>query len=147
MSVWLSFFYPLYLLFLGSEACLSQEFVVGITHFPPKYMYTFLTLLVTLSHLRRSVICVSSPKRLISSPGVALLSDLKKIVPLPAWYLILFNGKCVFLHELCIHFYCFVPGVNFGNWYFEVKVNDMQNEAAARVGWSLALGKQFWTSQ
>ncbi|RUS90725.1 hypothetical protein EGW08_001529 [Elysia chlorotica] len=31
-------------------------------------------------------------------------------------------------------------GVNHGNWYFEVKVNEMQNESAARIGWSLALG-------
>ncbi|XP_059169038.1 set1/Ash2 histone methyltransferase complex subunit ASH2-like isoform X2 [Physella acuta] len=31
-------------------------------------------------------------------------------------------------------------GVNHGNWYFEVQVVDMQNEAASRIGWSLSLG-------
>lgn len=31
-------------------------------------------------------------------------------------------------------------GVNHGNWYFEVTIVDMQNEAASRIGWSLSLG-------
>lgn len=31
-------------------------------------------------------------------------------------------------------------GVSHGNWYFEIKVEDMANDSAARVGWSLALG-------
>ena len=31
-------------------------------------------------------------------------------------------------------------GVNSGNWYFEIKIDDMTNEAAARIGWSQELG-------
>ncbi|XP_035824098.1 set1/Ash2 histone methyltransferase complex subunit ASH2 isoform X2 [Aplysia californica] len=31
-------------------------------------------------------------------------------------------------------------GVNYGNWYFEVRVDEMVNEAATRLGWSLSLG-------
>lgn len=31
-------------------------------------------------------------------------------------------------------------GVSHGNWYFEIKVDDMPSDTAARMGWSLALG-------
>ena len=45
------------------------------------------------------------------------------------------------INIVIIIFFPFDAGVNHGNWYFEVRVNEMQNESAARIGWSLALGK------
>jgi len=31
-------------------------------------------------------------------------------------------------------------GINHGNWYYEVRVDEMPNESACRLGWSLSLG-------
>ena len=34
----------------------------------------------------------------------------------------------------------FFAGVNLGTWYYEVKINDIPNEAATRIGFSQSLG-------
>ena len=45
------------------------------------------------------------------------------------------------LHISTDHTELFSPGVSSGNWYFEIKIDEMINEAASRIGWSLELGE------